>query len=98
MFMSRGSADQAIITDMTVLGAERGGAVAVALVSSDRGFATALRFCRGHGCPTVCISAMGVPKRLLRPTSQYEHIAFAAGISKPHTRVVVTMFPMRNAC
>ncbi|CAL8470520.1 g10062 [Coccomyxa elongata] len=58
----RGSADQAIITDMTALVAERGAAVAVALVSCDRGFATALRFCRGHGCPTVWISAMNTKR------------------------------------
>lgn len=66
MFTSRGSADQAIITDMTALAAERGAAVAVALVSCDRGFATALRFCRGHGCPTVWISAVNT-KRFVWP-------------------------------
>ncbi|BDA45880.1 hypothetical protein COCOBI_07-6670 [Coccomyxa sp. Obi] len=57
---SRGSADQAIITDMMAV-AENG--AAVALVSCDRGFATALQYCRFLGCPTIWISLLNIPNR-----------------------------------
>ncbi len=53
--MFRQAADQAIIRHMTAIVNERSPDVALAIVSCDMGFATVLSYCRGRGCPTVCI-------------------------------------------
>ncbi|EIE22552.1 hypothetical protein COCSUDRAFT_53579 [Coccomyxa subellipsoidea C-169] len=51
----RQAADQVIIRHMTALVNERSPDVALAIVSCDNDFASVLSYCRGRGCPTVCI-------------------------------------------